>query len=121
MKAMQFVASANHKAALEFYRDVLGFALLEDSPFALGFDAAGTMLRVQKVASLDPYPFTAIGWQVVDIAAEHDRLAERGVSFLDFPPFEQDERDIWTAPDGAKVCWFRDPDGNTLSLTEFPG
>jgi len=119
MKAMQFVASANHAKALEFYRDVLSFELIEDSPFAFAFDAAGTMLRVQKVASLDPYPFTAIGWQVDDIAAKRDGLAERGVSFLDFPPFEQDDRGIWTAPDGAKVCWFRDPDGNTLSLTEF--
>ncbi|MEM6475571.1 MAG: VOC family protein [Pseudomonadota bacterium] len=120
MKAIQFVASAQPEAALEFYRDTLGFSLLEDSPFALAFDAAGTMLWVQKVEDLDPYPFTAIGWQVDDIAAERDRLAARGVKFLDFPHFDQDERDIWTTPDGAKVCWFRDPDGNTLSLTQFP-
>ena len=120
MKAMQFVASARPAQALEFYRDVMGFELIEDSPFALAFDAFGTMLRVQKVESLEPYPFTAIGWQVDDIESEHGILAERGAEFLRFPHFDQDEHDVWTSPDGARVCWFRDPDGNTLSLTEFP-
>lgn len=119
MKAMQFVASAQHQAAKAFYSDVMGFALIEETDFALSFDAVGTVLRVQKVESLDPYPFATIGWQVDDIAAERDRLAERGAQFLDFPPFEQDELDIWTAPDNSRVCWFRDPDGNTLSLTQI--
>lgn len=120
MKPILFVASAKHGEALTFYRDVMGFELTEDTPFALAFDADGTMLRVQKVEGHTPYPFTAIGWQVEDIVAECDRLAQRGAEFLHFPHFEQDQRGIWTTPDGARVCWFHDPDGNTLSLTEFP-
>ncbi|XUU60423.1 VOC family protein [Erythrobacter sp. HA6-11] len=120
MDPILFVASARHDEALQFYRDVMGFELTEDSPFALAFDAAGTMLRVQKVEAFEAYPFTAIGWRVSNIKATRDRIADRGVSFLDFPYFEQDERGIWTTPDGAQVCWFHDPDGNTLSLTQFP-
>ena len=120
MKPIQFVASAKHAEALAFYRDVMGFTLVDDNPFSLEFNAVGTMLRVQKVPDFEAYPFTAIGWLVENIAAERDQLAERGAQFLDFPHFEQDERSIWTTPDGAQVCWFRDPDGNTLSLTQFP-
>lgn len=115
-----FTASIHHEAARAFYSDVMGFTLTADSPFALEFDAAGTMLRVQKVETLDPHSFTTLGWQVDDIAAERDRLFERGARFEHFEFIEQDERAIWTTPDGAKVCWFKDPDGNTLSLTQFP-
>ena len=120
MTPILFTATVNADKARAFYQDVMGFTLTDDSPFSLEFDAAGTMLRVQIVAELHPHPFTAIGWRVEDIAAERDRLAERGASFLRFEFMEQDERDIWTAPDGARVCWFTDPDGNTLSLTQWP-
>ena len=121
MRPILFTASARHEEALAFYRDTMGFALTEDTPFSFAFDAVGTMLRVQKVEGFNPHPFTAIGWHVDDIAAERDRLASRGVAFETFGFLDQDARGIWTAADGAKVCWFKDPDGNTLSLTQFPG
>lgn len=121
MTPILFTATTRPEEARQFYAEVMGFSLTDDSPFSLEFDAAGTMLRVQKVQELQPHPFTAIGWKVDSIAAERDRLAARGATFLSFEFMEQDERDIWTSPDGAKVCWFKDPDGNTLSLTEWPG
>jgi len=99
-----FTATTRPEEARAFYSEVLGFTLVDDSPFSLEFDAAGTMLRVQKVQELHPHPFTTIGWKVDDIAAEHDRLAARGATFLNFEFMEQDERNIWTAPDGAEVC-----------------
>ncbi|MEL7197619.1 MAG: VOC family protein [Pseudomonadota bacterium] len=99
----------------------MGFTLTDDNPFSLEFDANGTMLRVQKVAELSPQPFTSLGWRVDDIKSERDRLAQRGAQFLRFEFMEQDERDIWTTPDGAKVCWFHDADGNTLSLSQWSG
>ena len=113
-----FIASARPDEARAFYAEVMGFALTDDNPFSLEFDAAGTMLRVQKVETFEPHPFTAIGWQVENIAAERDRLFDRGARFVAFEFLDQDERDIWTAPDGARVCWMTDPDGNTLSLTQ---
>jgi catechol 2,3-dioxygenase-like lactoylglutathione lyase family enzyme len=116
-----FTASARHDEARAFYTDVLGFELTDDNPFALEFDAAGTVLRVQKIDALTAQPFTAIGWRVDDIEARCDALSQRGAKFLRFDSMKQDERGVWTAPDGAKVCWFKDPDGNTLSLTQFPG
>lgn len=121
MRPILFAASARHAGAFAFYQNTMGFVLTEDTRISFAFEAAGTMLRVQKVEDFNPHPFTAIGWEVSDIAAERDRLAARGAAFETFGFLEQDARGIWTAPDGAKVCWFRDPDGNTLSLTEVPG
>ncbi|MEL6737557.1 MAG: VOC family protein [Pseudomonadota bacterium] len=116
-----FTATTNAQEASRFYSDVMGFVLTDDNPFSLEFDAAGTMLRVQKLESFAPHPFTALGWRVDDIAASIDDLAARGAVFERFEFMEQDERGIWTTPDGVRVCWFKDPDSNTLSLTQWPG
>ncbi|MEP0190530.1 MAG: VOC family protein [Erythrobacter sp.] len=119
MTPILFLATVKPDASRAFFSDVMSFGLVDDNPFSLEFDAFGTMLRVQKVESFDPHAFTAIGWRVDDIAAERDKLAGRGAEFLRFEFMEQDSRDIWTTPDGAQVCWFKDPDGNTLSLSQW--
>ncbi|MDJ0978788.1 MAG: VOC family protein [Erythrobacter sp.] len=119
MTPILFTATTKPDEARDFYTQVMGFALTEDSPFSLSFDACGTMLRVQKVQDFTPLPFTLFGWQVDDIAAKIDELHGRGAVFERFDFMGQDERGVWTAADGAKVAWFKDPDGNTLSLSEF--
>lgn len=119
-KAIAFLATAKPARALPFYRDVLGLSLVEDSPFSLVFDAFGIALRIQKVGEVIVAPYTAFGFEVASIAAELERLRERDVSFLRFPHLPQDKEGVWTAPGGAKVAWFNDPDGNLLSLTEMP-
>lgn len=115
---MCFVATTHPAEARRFYRDLLGLRLLTEDAFALAFDANGTMLRVQKVESLEPPPFTVLGWAVPDIEAAVTTLASRGATFLRYPGLAQDPRGVWQAPSGARVAWFRDPDGNTLSLTQ---
>src|SRR4051812_17891822 len=117
---MTFVATAKAAEARRFYEDVLGLRFVADEHFALVFDLNGTMLRMQRVKEFTPHPFTALGWQVRDIRAAARTLTERGVEFLKLGGgFPQDELGVWTAPGGAKVAWFKDPDGNTLSLTEL--
>jgi catechol 2,3-dioxygenase-like lactoylglutathione lyase family enzyme len=118
-RAMCFVATARPVEARSFYRDTLGLRLLSEDRFALAFDANGIMLRVQKVESLEPAPFTVLGWDVPDIGAAVKALAARGVTFARYPGLSQDPRGIWQAPSGARVAWFTDPDGNTLSLTQL--
>lgn len=115
-----FCATVDAARARAFYEGVLGLRLVEEGPFALVFDANGVMLRLQKVQDLKPAPFTALGWNVADIQAEVRALAARGLTFARFAHFAQDEDGIWTTPDGAKVAWFRDPDGNLLSLAQHP-
>ena len=113
-----FVATANAEQARAFYAGVLGLELLEDSAFALVFGAAGTVIRVQKVERVTVAPYTALGWEVADIARAVGELASRGVLFERYPWMPQDEAGVWRTPDGAGVAWFKDPDGNTLSLTQ---
>jgi catechol 2,3-dioxygenase-like lactoylglutathione lyase family enzyme len=104
-----------------FYEDVLGLRLVEDEkPFALVFDANGTTLRLSIVAGEHhPAPFTVLG--VKNIRETVERLVAAGVVFRRYPGMnETDPHAVWNAPGGARVAWFNDPDGNVLSLTEFP-
>lgn len=116
-----FLATNVPERALPFYRDVLGLTLLEDTPFALVFDAGGTTLRVQKTRGHTPAPHTALGWQVESMADVLRALARQGVRGERFAGMEQDELGVWLAPGPeprSKVAWFKDPDGNLLSLNE---
>jgi len=114
-----FAAITNATRARRFYEETLGLTFVADEPPALVFDAHGTMLRLAKLPSVAAAPYTVLGWQVADIAAERDRLAANGVVFERYPGLPQDELDICTFPGGARVAWFKDPDGNLLSLTQF--
>ena len=118
-RLMAFLATQDGRRARAFYETTLGFKVLSDDDFALALDAGGTMVRVQKVAAFDPHPFTALGWEVPDIAGAVEELRAAGVVFDRFGGLDQDERGIWHSPSGARVAWFKDPDGNTLSLTQL--
>ena len=104
-----------------FYERVLGLRVVEDTPFALVLDANGTMVRVTPVPDLTVQSFTIAGWRVDDIVATVRALSAKDVRFTRYDGMGQDEAGIWTTPGGDKVAWFTDPDGNTLSLTEFAG
>ena len=114
-----FVSSADAGEALSFYRDTLGLRLVSQTRFALVFDVMGTMLRVAIAETVTPAPSTVLGWQVSDIVATADELTAQGVAFTRYEGMDQDERGIWTSPAGGRIAWFRDPDGNVLSLTQF--
>jgi catechol 2,3-dioxygenase-like lactoylglutathione lyase family enzyme len=113
-----FIATAQPEHAKKFYETTLGLRLVSDDQFAMAFDCQGTQLRIQKVEKVDPQPFTTLGWQVSDIRDTVAKLMKRAVSFERYPFLTQDDLGIWQAPSGAKVAWFKDPDGNLLSLTE---
>ncbi len=116
---MAFVATRDGARARAFYEGKLGLRFVSDDPSAIVFDVGGTMLRVQKVEKLAPAQYTVLGWKVPDIASAIAGLARSGVVFERYGFFEQDELGVWTSPSGAKVAWFKDPDGNTLSLTQM--
>ena len=113
-----FVPTTKPAEAKIFYHDVLGLTLLSEDAYALEFSSNGTLLRVITVPELTPHPFTAVGWNVDDIAGTIRALNAKGVYCEKFGFMEQDDLGIWTAPGGAKVAWFKDVDGNVLSLTE---
>jgi len=113
-----FIATAAPERARAFYADTLGLPLVSEDDFSLVFALHGIALRIQKVRELQPQAFTALGWHVADAAATVAALRHRGVQFERYPFLQQDADDIWAAPGGARIAWFKDPDGNLLSLTE---
>jgi len=120
-KLVAFAATTDAVKARAFYEDVLGLRLVEDAkPFALVFDANGTMLRVTTVAEHTPVPFTVLGWDVESIESTVEQLTAAGVVFQRYPGLnDSDPLGIWTSPSGARIAWFNDPDGNVLSVTQF--
>lgn len=117
-KLVAFVSTADARRARAFYEGVLGLRVVSEEGFAIVFDVGGTTLRVTIAHEVVVGPYTVLGWQVADIAATVRSLRERGVAFERYEPFTQDELGIWAAPGGGKVAWFKDPDGNILSLSQ---
>lgn len=116
-EVMAFVATSDPARARRFYEDTLGLELRSDEPYALVFDAHGTTLRMAKVQTVVVAPYTVLGWIVPDIAAAIEGLVAKGVRFERYQGMEQDDLGIWSSG-AAKIAWFKDPDGNTLSLTQ---
>src|SRR5438874_5989165 len=114
-----FVATAKPDEAREFYENILGLTFVSDEEYAVVFNANGTTLRVQKVAEVFPKPYTTLGWHVDDIKAGVKGLAAKGVKFEFYDFMQPDADGIVTFPDGARVAWFKDPDGNLLSLDQY--
>ena len=118
-KLVAFVATREPSRAKEFYRDILGLRLVSEDDFALVFDAAGTKLRVTPVQELAAAKHTVLGWQVYDIVQTAKALQKAHVALERYAGMQQDDVGIWRSPGGARVAWFKDPDGNTLSITQF--
>jgi catechol 2,3-dioxygenase-like lactoylglutathione lyase family enzyme len=113
-----FVPTKDSERARAFYEGVLGLRFVKDDGFAMVLDANGIMIRVAKVPQFTPAQFTILGWQVKDIEKVVQGLQKNGVRCEIFGFFKQNELGIWTAPTGDKVAWFKDPDGNILSVSE---
>jgi catechol 2,3-dioxygenase-like lactoylglutathione lyase family enzyme len=104
-------------SAQEFYCGTLGLPLVERTPFAVVVEAGGSSLRLTEVSDLQPQRFTVAGWQVGDISSTVASLTSMGVTMARFEGMDQDDQGLWVAPNGARVAWFTDPDGNVLSIT----
>ena len=118
-KLVAFIPSRDPKKAKSFFVDVLGLRFVSEDSFAVVFDSGGIAVRLVDVSSVKnfrPATFTILGWNVDDIQQTVRGLRERGVTFERYPGMAQDDLGVWTAPSGAKVAWFKDPDGNVLSV-----
>jgi catechol 2,3-dioxygenase-like lactoylglutathione lyase family enzyme len=121
-RVVTFLQTKNPEAAILFYRDTLGFKYLRDDGFALVFDMDGVMLRIGKAKEeFTLAPNTVLGWEAEDVSAAVDELVGKGVTFERYSFMQQDQRGIQTFPGGDQVAWFKDPDGNVLSLSHHAG
>jgi catechol 2,3-dioxygenase-like lactoylglutathione lyase family enzyme len=116
-----FVPTRDPEAARKFYETTLGLEFISADPFALVFNAHGTTLRIANVSQVKdfrPASFTIVGWRVTNVSDSVGDLQKKGVRFERFPGMDQDAQGIWKSPGGARVAWFKDPDGNILSITQ---
>jgi catechol 2,3-dioxygenase-like lactoylglutathione lyase family enzyme len=120
-RVMAFAATRDAARAKQFYGDVLGLRLVHEDPFGIQFDGKGGAIRIAVVPELTPAGYTVLGWHVTNIRTTINELTGAGVRFERYDGMQQDELGIWAAPGGGFVAWFKDPDGNTLSLTQSAG
>jgi len=117
-KLIGFVPTKDSRKARAFYEGKLGFQFVSDDQFALVMRAGETNIRIAKAQDFSPAPYTVMGWEVLDIEAIVRWLTQRGVAFEKYPFVQDHELGIWTAPGGDKVAWFKDADGNVLSVSQ---
>jgi catechol 2,3-dioxygenase-like lactoylglutathione lyase family enzyme len=117
-KLIGFVPTKDSRRSREFYEEKLGFQFVGDDEFALVMRAGESMIRIAKAGTFTPAPYTVMGWEVADIETVVKWLDGRGVAFEKYPFVQDRELGIWTTPNGDKVAWFKDPDGNVLSLSQ---
>jgi catechol 2,3-dioxygenase-like lactoylglutathione lyase family enzyme len=113
-----FIPSKDAASARIFYEEKLGLRFVSDDSFAVVMDANGIMIRITRVGEFTPFPFTILGWLVDDVHQAVAEMTSKGLQFKHYAFLEQGNDGVWTAPDGSKVAWFLDPDGNTLSLSQ---
>jgi len=117
-KPILFLATSNPSASKIFYENKIGLSFISSDPYALVFKVGEVELRIQIVNSVTAAPYTSLGWSVNNLEKTIKRLSSNGVDFESYEHLEQDIHKIWHSPSGAKIAWFKDPDNNTLSLTE---
>lgn len=117
-KMIGFVPTKNSSKARTFYEGKLGFQFVSDDQFALVMKAGENMVRIAKTKDFTPAAYTVLGWEVKKIEKVVSWLKGRGVVFEKYPFIQNQESGIWETPNGDKVAWFKDPDGNVLSVSE---
>jgi predicted enzyme related to lactoylglutathione lyase len=119
-KIVGFVPTKDPQAAKSFYLEVLGLEFSNEDQFALEVKAGGNRIRISKAENFQPLPFTILGWEVLEIDRVATRLKNQGVRFERYSFMKQNEIGIWDSPSGSRVAWFKDPDGNLLSISQHP-
>jgi catechol 2,3-dioxygenase-like lactoylglutathione lyase family enzyme len=117
-KMTGFILTKDYDRARSFYEGKLGFQFVSLDQFALVMHTGQNTIRISKVPTFTPLQSTVLGWEVNDIVSTAKWLAERGVATEKYAFVEDKELGIWSAPNGAKVAWFKDPDGNVLSISQ---
>ena len=117
-KMVGFLITTDYDKARAFFEGTLGCEFVSQDQFALVVTLGGHQIRISKTPEFTPLRNTVLGWEVSDIERVVDALAQRGVVFEKYPFVQDQARGIWAAPGGAKVAWFKDPDGNVLSVSQ---
>ena len=118
--AIPMIAVKDLDRARAFYEEKLGLRTTEEMEGeVLAMKAGGTEINVYRSEHAGTNKATALTFQVEDVESEVRELSEQGIFFehYDMPGLER-QGDVYVAEDGFKTAWFKDPDGNVLSLLQ---
>jgi predicted enzyme related to lactoylglutathione lyase len=120
-KATSGFAVPDTDEAKRFYGETLGVnvVVFDEENGVMALKLAGGDVLVYRKPDFVPATYTILNFDVDDIDAAVDGLAERGVEFERYDDFEQDEKGIMHGP-GPHIAWFKDPAGNILSVLQQP-
>lgn len=114
-----FLPTVKPELSKQFFLNILGLKLISEDDYAIEFIGKGASLRITVVDKFEPHSFTVLGFQVDDIDSDVKSLIKQKINFERYSSHEQDDLGIWTSPSNARIAWFKDPDGNLLSLTQY--
>ncbi|HTQ97931.1 MAG TPA: VOC family protein [Candidatus Acidoferrum sp.] len=117
-KIIGFLVTRDYDRAREFFEKKLGITYVSLDAYALVMRAGETMIRITKNPGFQPAQGTVLGWEVRDIEKTVAWLKGQGIAMEKYPFVEDKESGIWNAPGGDRVAWFKDPDGNVLSVSQ---
>ncbi|MBI1250771.1 MAG: hypothetical protein GC189_04790 [Alphaproteobacteria bacterium] len=119
-EALANVGISRPDAARAFYVDTLGLNLISEDEFAIVVSGSGAKVRLSKVPMVTPAAYSVLSFDVKDMAAFVKQAKDKGVMLQRFPFLPADDDGVWTSPDGARVCWIRDPDLNLIGVAQHP-
>ncbi len=103
----------------EFYGNVLGLTLKENSMGLLELDPEHCSVLIYPKEDHEPADFTVLNFYVSDIERQVDKLTEKGVQFEHYEgKLNTNDKGIHRGLDSPAIAWFKDPAGNILSLIE---
>lgn len=113
-----FLGCSDLELIRKFYTDILGLEFKgQDGNQSVVFSSKNAVIRISVVQNFTPQPFTVLGWNVVNIEETVIALRDKGVEFIVYDQFDQDDLGIWSMGN-VRIAWFSDPSGNILSVTQ---
>lgn len=118
-KATSGFAVRDLDAAREFYEGTLGISVevLVEEHGVTALKLAGGDVLMYLNPEMTPASYTMLNFEVDDIDATVDALAERGVTLQRYDGFDHDEKGIVRGP-GPQIAWFEDPSGNVIAVMQ---
>lgn len=103
-----------------WYEDVLGLEVETEDETSVAFRSGDGQVNVYRTEAAGTAQHTLIGWSVDDIEAVVDRLTAKGVVFehYDMPGLQTDAKGIAQMGE-ERGAWFKDPEGNILSVWQL--
>ena len=118
-KAFSSFSVKNLVKAKEFYGNTLGLKVTQQ-PEGLEMKLGGGLsVFLYPKPNHTPATFTVLNFPVEDIELAVDELKVRGIRLehYDQPEIKTDKKGIMRGP-GPQIAWFKDPDGNVLSVIQ---